>query len=156
MIFADNILTSDGEVHRQRQTDSERLTAQARGLCRRARYRPEAIAESGGGLSVEWTEEDDHGLLSVYETGHEEPLCVAIFCPRRSDEALRELHQVMIAALRPTGIELSDEWIGLVLDWPCVVTLPFPWGSRDAHIMAGVLVQCWAAAWFEDILEERP
>lgn len=143
MIIHDYILNSaSGEVHRQRQTDTDRLTRVAVDLCHRAMTDPSLIDPQRFGVSAQWTEP----ALSVSEG--EVPVAMAFMLRARDERLMRGLHGLIAEVGRAAGVEPSPDWMGLILDYPAVVTAPLPGGSPKAHLIASDLIQCWAAAYF--------
>lgn len=150
MILFDYIVNSaSGEVHRLRQTDTARLAPEALALCRQAREKPELIDHERFGVAVCWT--DAPGCLSVYDDAAcQKPIAIALMLREPDARAAQLMHQLLVDVARTVGVEPATDWLTSITDYPAVITAPLPGGTGQAHMVAGDLIQCWAAAYFED------
>lgn len=149
MIFYDYILNGSGGVHRLRQTDTRRISEPAIAECLAAMADPAVIDRARFGVTAHWTAEPV-GCLSVWaDDAKLSPIAISIMLREPNPAELRRLHGTLAQIARPAGVEVSPDWMSMVVDYPCVITQPLPNGSKEQHMMAGDLIQSWAAAYFD-------
>lgn len=147
MIIYDYIVRPDGELHRLRQTDTATLAPTALDLCRE--FMAGAPIPGDIGLVADWEEHATYAGVRL-ATPAGVPISYTAVLPARDDDILGMLHTGMIRMLHGTPIEPGDSWTDLIYDYPAVITLVWPSPKPAAHMMAGDLSRCWAAAWLLD------